>query len=108
MGQVINIETKQELIDLTETKPNIILAFKAPWCGPCRQLTPLLDIIAGERDDVQIVSVNVDNSAELTTNFGIKSIPAMFFLKNGKSVGSTTGFIAKNVLINHIKNNFGQ
>jgi thioredoxin 1 len=74
---------------------------------PCKQLSPLLDIIAGEMDNVQILKVNVDNAAELTIEYGISSIPTMLFFKDGQKVDSMKGFVPKTQLVGKIKTNFG-
>jgi thioredoxin 1 len=107
MGQVIYIETKSDFDNLVASKPNVLVDFYAEWCGPCKQLAPLLDIIAAEMDNVQVVKVNVDGAAELSTEYGITSIPTMFFFKDGQNVDSMKGFVPKTQLVGKMKTNFG-
>ena len=69
----------------------VLLDFYADWCGPCRMVLPIIEEIAGERDDVVVAKVNVDDEPELAERFGVFSIPALFVLKNGKVVNKSTG-----------------
>lgn len=75
-----------------ETASGVVLAdFWAAWCGPCRQLGPVLDKIAEDRDDVKIIKVDVDAEPQLASRFGITSIPAMKIFKDGELVEELTG-----------------
>lgn len=69
----------------------VLLDFYADWCGPCRMVLPIIEEIAGERDDVVVAKVNVDDEPELAERFGVFSIPALFVLKNGEVVKKATG-----------------
>jgi len=69
----------------------VLLDFYADWCGPCRMVLPIIEEIAGERDDVVVAKVNVDDEPELAERFGVFSIPALFVLKNGEVVNKSTG-----------------
>lgn len=69
----------------------VLLDFYADWCGPCRMVLPIIEEIAGERDDVVVAKVNVDDEPELAERFGVFSIPALFVLKNGVVVNKSTG-----------------
>ena len=69
----------------------VLLDFYADWCGPCRMVLPIIEEIAGERDDVVVAKVNVDDEPELAERFGVFSIPALFVLKDGEVVNKSTG-----------------
>jgi len=71
----------------------VVLAdFNASWCGPCRMLKPVIDSIAEERDDVKVVSINIDDEGELAEKFDVYSIPCVVIFKDGKEVNRSVGF----------------
>ena len=75
---------------LQSDKP-VLLDFWASWCGPCRMLSPIVDEIAGERPDIKVGKVNVDEQPELAGQFGVMSIPTLLVFKNGKLVNQAVG-----------------
>ena len=81
----------------------IILKFEAQWCGPCRVLSPIIDKIAEENPEIQIVKVNVDENSELSTEFSIKSIPAVFIYKNGEQTAKFAGMKSKEDILKLVK-----
>ena len=73
-----------------QSKP-VLLDFYADWCGPCRIVSPIIDEIAEERDDIVVGKVNVDEQPELASRFGVFSIPTLVVLKDGKLHNQATG-----------------
>ena len=61
-----------------------LVDFYADWCGPCKMMSPIVDEIADERTDVTVAKVNVDESSELASRFGVVSIPTLIIFKDGK------------------------
>ena len=78
-----------ELVKNSE-KP-VLIDFFADWCGPCRMVSPIVDEIASEKDDVLVGKVNVDEEPELAAEFGVSSIPMLVVVKNGEIVNQSVG-----------------
>lgn len=96
-------------IDLTasnfdEAKSGVALVdFWAPWCGPCRMLAPVIDELANEFDGkAKICKVNTDEEQDLAVEYGVRSIPTMVFLKDGKVVDTLIGAQSKQVITDKI------
>ena len=83
--------SKNNFDSAIQSEKPVLLDFYADWCGPCRLVLPIVEEIAGERDDIVVAKVNVDDEPELAERFGVFSIPALFVLKNGKVVNKATG-----------------
>ena len=68
-----------------------LVDFYADWCGPCKMMSPIVDEIADERTDVTVAKVNVDESSELASRFGVVSIPTLIIFKDGKESNRIIG-----------------
>ena len=77
----------------------ILLDFWAPWCGPCRMVSPIVDEIAGERKDILVGKVNVDEEMELAAQFQVTSIPTLVVLRNGQVVNRVVGARPKDAIL---------
>lgn len=75
---------------LLSDKP-VLIDFWAKWCGPCRMMSPIVDQIAAETNDVKVCKVDVDDQAELASVFQVMSIPTLVLLKDGKRVHTSVG-----------------
>ncbi len=95
----IIIGTKDNLDSLISNGKTTLVDFWAPWCGPCKTLGPLLDTIAGENPEIQIVKVDVDENSELSSQYGIRSIPAVFIFKNGEKTDMFVGMKSKEEIL---------
>lgn len=93
------IENNKDYETLLKQDKPILLDFYADWCGPCQSLLPTVEKLAGEYDgQIEIQKVNVDKNNELASKFGVRSIPALFFLKNGDVVETLNGAVPEAIL----------
>lgn len=83
---------------LNSDKP-VLIDFFAGWCGPCRMLSPVVDEIANEREDIKVCKVNVDEERELAGFFQISSIPTLAVIKDGNVVGGVVGVRSKREIL---------
>ena len=84
---------------LKSDKP-VLIDFWAPWCGPCRMLSPTIAEIAEEsKDKVKVGKVNVDEESELASMFRVSSIPLLVVMKDGKVVNSSVGVRPKEQIL---------
>lgn len=88
---VIHIDRNNFQSEVLNSDRPVLLDFWAPWCVPCRMVGPILDEIAGERGDIKVAKVNVDEQPELAGQFGVMSIPTLVVMKAGKVVQQAVG-----------------
>ncbi|MBQ6720228.1 MAG: thioredoxin [Oscillospiraceae bacterium] len=77
----------------------VLLDFWAPWCGPCKQISPIVEQIGAEREDIIVGKVNVDEEMELAQRYKVMSIPTLVVLNGGKVAGKAVGFRSKEEIL---------
>ena len=88
---VITITKENFEQEVLNSEKTVLVDFWAPWCGPCRMLSPIVDEVAEERTDIKVGKINIDEQEELTAQFGVMTIPTLLVFKGGKVVNQSVG-----------------
>jgi thioredoxin 1 len=88
--------------EVLEAEKPVLVDFWAPWCGPCRIIAPHLEELDREREDLEIVKLNVDDNPLTAAQYNVMSIPTLLLFKNGAAVHQIIGAVPKSRLIQEI------
>ncbi len=92
--------TKNSFKNEVETSEKMVLIdFFATWCGPCKMVSPIVDEIADENENIKVCKVDVDREPELAQAFGVTSIPTLVVVKGGKITSQAVGYRNKNDIL---------
>lgn len=95
MGTVAVTDASFDQEVLNSTVP-VVVDFWAPWCGPCKQIGPILEELSGEYGDaVKIAKIDIDNNPNTPSKLGVRGIPALFIFKEGQVISNRAGAAPK-------------
>ena len=104
MSELVNLNKESYNKAISSRKKTVMVDFWAPWCGPCKALTPILEEISSEMSEqVGIYKVNVDDNTDLAQEHGVQSIPTLLIYKNGSLSETIVGVKTKDELIQIIE-----
>ncbi len=90
-GAITDVTDSNFQAEVLESDKPVLVDFWAPWCGPCRAVAPVLEEIAGEREDIRIVKLNTDENQVTAGKYQVLSIPTMIVFKNGAEAARVIG-----------------
>lgn len=96
---VRNITSENFEAEVLNADKVVLLDFFATWCGPCRMVSPIIDEIAEENEDIIVGKVDVDKESELANRFQVYSIPTLVVMKDGKVLSQETGAKSKDQIL---------
>jgi len=101
---VININENNFEEEVVKSSLPCLVDFWAEWCGPCKNLAPILEEISDElKEKVKIGKINIDDNQELAAKFSIRSIPTMILFKDGNNIDTKVGLPPKKELLDWIE-----
>ncbi len=104
MSKIIEINDSDFEEEVKNSKVPVLVDFWAPWCGPCRKLSPVVDELSEEyADKIKVVKVNTDENLKVTQEFSISGIPCVLIFKDGQAVERLVGLMQKTQLVSNIE-----
>ena len=101
MAKTITSQNFEE--EVLKSEKTVLIDFYADWCGPCKMLSPIIEAVANENEEIKVVKINVDNEQDLAIEYQVMSIPTIVVIKNGKETNRTVGVVDKNQIEKMVK-----
>ena len=101
--EILKVNSQNFEEEVLKSEKPVLVDFYADWCGPCKMLSPIVDEVAQENEDIKVVKVNVDDSQDLAMKYQVMSIPTLVVIKEGNEINRSVGLIDKNQVVNMIK-----
>lgn len=100
MIKITNENFEQEILKSDKT---VLIDFYADWCAPCKMLSPIIEQVAEENNDIKVVKINVDELQDIAIKYEVMSIPTLVVIKNGQEVNRSVGFVSKSQILELVK-----
>ena len=88
---VVNITNANFKEEVLESDKKVLVDFWAPWCGPCRMVSPIVEEIAAENSAIKVAKINIDEQPQLASQHGVMSIPTLMVFENGNIADKAVG-----------------
>lgn len=101
---ILEVNSENFEKEVLESDKPVLIDFYADWCGPCKMLSPIVEEVATENNDVKVVKVNIDNEQDLAIKYSVMSIPTLIVIRNGEVANMSVGLISKEQILSLITN----
>ena len=96
---VVNITNANFKEEVLESDKKVLVDFWAPWCGPCRMVSPIVEEIAEENAAIKVAKINIDEQPQLASQYGVMSIPTLMVFENGDIADTAVGARNKSFIL---------
>lgn len=100
MIKITNENFEDEILKSDKT---VLIDFYADWCAPCKMLSPIIEQVDEENNDIKVVKINVDELQDIAIKYEVMSIPTLVVIKNGQEVNRSIGFVSKSQILELVK-----
>lgn len=97
---IINLTKENFEAEVIKSDKPVLIDFAATWCGPCKMLSPVVDQIAEEHDEIKVCKIDIDEQLELAQQFRVMSVPTLIAFKDGKIIKQSVGVVPKSKILN--------
>ena len=101
--EVLKVTSENFEKEVLQSDKTVLVDFYADWCGPCKMLSPVVDSVANENEDIKVVKVNVDDAQDLAIKYQVMSIPTLVVIKNGQEINRSVGVVSKSEIEEMVK-----
>lgn len=96
---VLDVTSQNFEEEVLKSEKPVLVDFYADWCGPCKMLSPIVDEVANEKEDIKVCRINIDEEQDVAVEYGIMSIPTLVVIKNGEEAKRSVGVIGKTEIL---------
>ncbi len=101
--KIIEVTSRNFEEEVIKSEKPVIIDFYATWCGPCKILSPMVEEVARENENVKFVKIDIDNIKDITLEYQVKSIPTLLLIQNGEEKDRIVGIVDKNQILDFIE-----
>lgn len=101
--EIVKVTSKNFEEEVLKSEKTVLIDFYADWCGPCKMLSPIVEEVAEENQDIKVVKINIDEVQDIAVEYQIMSIPTLVVIKNGEETNRSVGVISKSEILELIK-----
>lgn len=101
--EVLKVTSENFEEEVLKSDKTVLIDFYADWCGPCKMLSPIIEAVANENEDIKVVKIDVDSAQDLAIEYQVMSIPTIVVIKDGQEVNRNVGVISKSQIEEMVK-----